>query len=287
MTALLLAVFVASVVGSLHCAGMCGPLLACAVATPGQASQPAELGSGFGVSARRAAWWSRFQLQAAYHGGRLLSYTALGATAGGVGALLDLGGVLSGLQPVAAVLAGGVMIVIGLFALAHVSGRIAKWIKPPAWWMTFVSGAQRAAFTFSPLPRALVIGLCTTLLPCGWLYAFAVTAAGTSSVGWGAAVMAVFWVGTLPLLATLGLGIQGLIGLAGRRLTAISGVAMIVLGVLTLTQRLGLDPTALAATVEAQQTNQADPVPDTDATPACCPVGRTPTINADTPRDAR
>ena len=54
---LLFAVVIASFVGSLHCVGMCGPLVAFAVSDP---------------QGRKAA--SPVRLHAAYHGGRLLTY---------------------------------------------------------------------------------------------------------------------------------------------------------------------------------------------------------------------
>src|SRR4051812_10683184 len=66
MLPLITTIFLASLVGSLHCAGMCGAFLAIAIGLPG-ASQP---------SPRRAA-----TLQSLYHLGRLVSYTLLGAAA--------------------------------------------------------------------------------------------------------------------------------------------------------------------------------------------------------------
>ncbi|HEY0971648.1 MAG TPA: sulfite exporter TauE/SafE family protein, partial [Gemmatimonadales bacterium] len=72
---LALAVLVASLVGSPHCAGMCGPFV-CFYA-------------GAGAGARPVARWAA---HAAYNGGRLLSYLALGALAGTLGAGLDAAG---------------------------------------------------------------------------------------------------------------------------------------------------------------------------------------------------
>ena len=50
-----------------------------------------------------------------------------------------------------------------------------------------------------PVARALLLGLFSTLLPCGWLYAFAVLAAGTGGPWTGMLVMAAFWAGTVPV----------------------------------------------------------------------------------------
>ena len=58
--------------------------------------------------------------------------------------------------------------------------------------------------------RGAATGLLTTLLPCGWLYAFVITAAGTGNALAGAGLMATFWVGTLPMLTIVGIGVRKL-----------------------------------------------------------------------------
>ncbi len=274
MTTLLTAVFVASLIGSLHCAGMCGPLLACAVAgrsTSGSASF-AELGDGFGRATRTALWWSRCRPQAAYHTARLFGYTALGAAAGAVGGLLNLGGVLAGLQPVAAVMAGVAIMLVGVATMAPaLRGRLHHTFTP-AWLSAAFGKAHAKATAWPAVPRAAVIGLCTGLLPCGWLYAFVLAAAGTAQPLHGALVMAAFWLGTVPILLTLGVGLQGLLGIAGRRLPFVTGAAMIVIGALTVSHRLALDPVAMAGTVTARQAARHDPTEPgaSSALPACC-----------------
>jgi len=106
---------------------------------------------------------------------------------------------------------------------------------------------HHAAMGLSPTRRALVIGLLTTLLPCGWLYAFAAVAAGTASPALGALTMAVFWLGTLPVLVSLGAGVQRLTGAMGRRLPHLTALVLIAVGLWTLIGRGALDAQALAA----------------------------------------
>ena len=101
--------------------------------------------------------------------------------------------------------------------------------------------------TFSPVRRALVIGLLTTLLPCGWLYAFAAVAGGTASPLLGGLTMAVFWLGTLPVLVSLGVGVQRLSGVLGQKLPHATAIALILVGLWTLVGRGGLDAASLAA----------------------------------------
>lgn len=88
--------------------------------------------------------------------------------------------------------------------------------------------------------RAASIGLLTTLLPCGWLYAFVVTAAGTADPVMGGVTMAVFWVGTLPMLIAVGTLARRATGALGSKLPAITAGAVIVVGVVTVIDRAGL-----------------------------------------------
>jgi hypothetical protein len=86
----------------------------------------------------------------------------------------------------------------------------------------------------SPAVRALVTGLVTTLLPCGWLYTFVATAGGTGSALRGALIMATFWAGTLPMMLAVGAGAQRLAGRYARRLPLMTAMAVSVLGVMSV-----------------------------------------------------
>lgn len=244
-------IFVASLLGSSHCAGMCGPFVAFALGQPGEGS-------------------SRWKLQVAYHGGRLITYTILGAAAGSLGALVDMTSTLAGLQPIAMALAGGLMVALGVTELLrHFGHRIAH-IQPPKLLVQTVQRGQRMALAMRPGRRALAIGLLTTLLPCGWLYAFALTAAGTGSPLYGAVVMLVFWAGTLPVLVSLGAGIQAALGLLGKRLPAVCAIALIVVGLTTLAGRMNLDSNAIAQSLESKHSATDSSVPDPNELPPCC-----------------
>lgn len=221
MASMLAAILLASLVGSPHCAGMCGGLMLYALGAD-----------------REQPRGRRVRLQAAYHSGRLASYLALGAGAGAVGAAVDFGGHFAGMQRAAAVTAGVLMIGFGLVMLARAAGLRTGHLSLPGPVRRAFERAHRFAFTLRPTGRALTIGLLTALLPCGWLYAFAFTAAGTASPFWGAAVMGVFWVGTVPLMATLGAGIQLLTGRLHARLPVITAMAVTGVGVYTALGRL-------------------------------------------------
>ena len=120
------------------------------------------------------------------------------------------------------------MVVVGLLAVGQYSGMKMPRFALPTSLQKGIALGQKAAMGFRPVNRALVIGLLTGFLPCGWLYAFAIVAAGTGSVVMGAAVMVAFWAGTVPILASLGIGVQALTGTLGRRLPL--ATALVIVG---------------------------------------------------------
>ncbi len=255
MLALTAAIFAASLLGSLHCAGMCGGFLALA------------LGDG---TSRRLRW----DLAWLYHGGRLVTYATLGAIAGGLGGALDLGTSLAGLRPAAAAVAGAGILAFGLVSLGQCLGWTApRRLVPPAT-LSAVGAMHRGAMSMGARPRAAALGLCTGMLPCGWLYAFVITAAGTASIPLGALAMSAFWAGTLPVMVTLGAGLRTVIGLVGAKAPVVASVALMAVGGFTLASRTLIDPAALmdktvASAAQPDQTNQPA-VPALSDVPACC-----------------
>ena len=217
------AVVVASLLGSLHCVGMCGPLVAFVIGTPeGGAAKPTA---------------GQARLQAAYHLSRGMGYLLLGLAAGTAGHLVDIAGVLAGLQPLAAGLAGATLALAGCAMLAQHFGWRVPGLGLPEPLARRLRSLQQRALRLPPLGRALAIGATTTLLPCGWLYAFAVLAAGTGGPWSGMWVMTAFWAGTVPVMLGLGLSLQWLTAPLRRRLPVVTAVVLIVVGLLWLVGR--------------------------------------------------
>lgn len=158
--------------GGLHCVGMCGPL---ALMVPGtRASQPKAA-----VSA------------AAYHLGRLATYSFLGLFFGQLGQVFTLAGWQRWLS-----LSAG-LAVLGFLA----AGRF----LPVAGWLTRLVVALRSVLgdllRGSGWAAPLGFGLANALLPCGLVYVACAGAAATGE-GWrGAIYMAAFGLGTVPWLA--------------------------------------------------------------------------------------
>lgn len=206
----------ASLLGSLHCAGMCGPLAAVASA-PDRTHLPV-------VDARPSTATVHYNL------GRLVSYVALGLVAGAMGALVDLGGTRVGVQGVALLLAGLALVGLGIRGLWQWARgtNAAVAAAGPARWAARLRGTR--AFP-------ALLGTLTGLMPCGWLWAYVVVAAGTGSVADGALVMATFWLGTVPALAIVGITLGKLGRRAGPHLRWAVPLLMLVAGGLTLATR--------------------------------------------------
>jgi sulfite exporter TauE/SafE len=210
-------IFVASLLGSLHCASMCGPFAAFALMR----------------DARRGAWL----IQALYHGGRLLAYATLGAVAGAFGATLDFGGSLLGIGRVAGVATGILLVALGARRILAIFGvRVPSF--PGAHHVgRLVGRMQRSTMRGEPVARSLGTGIFTALLPCGWLYAFVAMAAGSGHAPSGALLMLVFWTGTVPVLAGIGTSVREILARTGRALQVATAVLVMALGLVSIVGR--------------------------------------------------
>ena len=223
---LVLAVLLASLLGSVHCAAMCGPFV-CFYAT-----------SGASAASRQHDRASH----AAYNTGRLISYVTLGTIAGALGGMLDRAGMLAGVGRIAAIIAGVLMVVWGIGAMLAARGvRIPAPGVPAPWQHAMGAVLQRVRDQPSVI-RAAITGLVTTLLPCGWLYAFVVTAGGAGSPLRGALVMLVFWAGTLPMMLAVGFSARAFLGPLRARLPMVSAAMIVALGLFSIATRFGVVP---------------------------------------------
>lgn len=173
-----LAAAAAGLLGGVHCAGMCGALVA---------------------SVNRPAQTRRVMLM---NGGRMLSYAAAGLIAAAMGqAGFALGGVP--LAPkVWAALSALVLIVMGLSlagwrpvvrGLEGIGGRLWQWLAPCAGALLPVNSSARA-FRF---------GLLWGWTPCAMVYSALLLAATRADALQGALVMLSFGLGTLPNLTAI------------------------------------------------------------------------------------
>jgi len=189
------AVFVTGLLGGVHCAGMCGGIVA---ALSGQAGG------------------RRWNLHLGYSAGRIASYAAAGAiagTAGSIGLLFD--GVLP-VQMTLYVLANVLLIGLGLY-LAGVSQVVARFERLGLALWQRLQPVTRRLLPADTLPRAVGLGLLWGWIPCGLVYAMLGTALLTGDALSGAAVMAAFGLGTVPNLLLAGLALRKLNGVTRAR----------------------------------------------------------------------
>lgn len=166
------AAFLAGLITSLHCAGMCGPL-ACAL-------MPVRTDQG-----------DASIVSTTYHLTRLTSYALLGALAGGLGALPLTFVARSAFQWTPWVL------VAFFVAMAF---RLDRYLPKPAFLARFTLRLNLWARHRSRVHAAAALGFATPLLPCGPLYFVIALALVSGSSIRGIEFMLAFGLGTVPLL---------------------------------------------------------------------------------------
>lgn len=206
------ALFLLGLLGTGHCLGMCSPLVL---------AFPARTGS--------------FAAHLLYHLGRVITYTAVGALAGAMGAGLTgaaSGSGGSGLEAVARVqvlLSGGAALFMFLFGLSRIG------LLPEPKWMSTVNPArlpwfakvQSGASDRKSVPANFLLGLMLGLLPCGLSYAAFARAIPAGSALRGAVMVLAFGLGTVPGLLLLGTAASAVLRRYRRLSDILSGLLMI------------------------------------------------------------
>ena len=162
---ILVTAFLLGLVGSLHCAGMCGPI---ALSLPLR-----------GVSVLEKIWGSTL-----WSIGRIITYSLMGALFG----LIGTGFKLLGFQQVISV-AMGILMIISVFLPAlfekYTFGRLIRIFNP------IRRGIQRL-FNEKNNKALFLIGIFNGLLPCGLIYVAIAGAIGTAEFPAAILYMALF-----------------------------------------------------------------------------------------------
>lgn len=205
-------VFLLGLLGTGHCVGMCG---AFALAVTAGARSPGTL-----------VW-----RQVSYHLGKATSYLFLGVL------LLVASTWLAGRNPVTplqTVLGWGVGLAMILMGIAYAC----EWRGPGGlgrWWAGSASCGSLAALWQSPsLLKSLLAGWINGFLPCGLSLMAILFLVGTQSAATLVVGTYVFGFATLPGLLAVSLVGQRLSLKSRRWLVRVGGVALVMLGVLTV-----------------------------------------------------
>ncbi len=170
--------FLLGLAGSLHCAGMCGPLT---LALPATGSGPVGFFAG----------------RLAYNLGRVTTYTALGSVVGLVGHSLAL----AGIQRWVSMAAGSAILAGVFFGQRAIGGGLA------GAGVRQLKNALAVVLRRRSLSSLWTLGLLNGLLPCGMVYAAAAGALAAGSWGSSIAYMVLFGAGTFPVM--LGISLSG------------------------------------------------------------------------------
>lgn len=187
--------------------------------------------------------------------GKLVSHTVAGALLGALGSAMQLS---AGLRTWLQIGAGLLIITFGLAQL-DVPGFRNIVIEPPVSWLRFVRDRARSQAAVAPA----ILGVATVLIPCGVTLSVAALAMTSGSALAGAATMAVFVIGTMPLFAALGYAARKAATAWRGRLALLTGVVVVAMGLYTLNGGLERAGSPLAASRIAQTVGLTVGPPDT------------------------
>lgn len=224
----LLVLFIYGVMTSFHCISMCGGII---------------LSGSLSISNGEKDKSKNAKAMLLYNIGRILSYTLVGAIAGGLGSFIALTGFLKGALPV---IAGVIMIIMGLNFLGvlkkiKISSLLSKIFKNKVYESKIFKDKSQ---------NMLIVGLVTGLFPCGPMQAIQFYSLATASIFRGGLAMFVFAIGTVPILFLFGL----LSNLLNAKFTKIalkaSSIILIFMGLFMINRGFALweiriDPSSL------------------------------------------
>ena len=198
-----------------HCIGMCGGIIVAYSST--------KIDNNWSKNKQTIAHMF-------YSFGRIFTYTLLGAIFGFLGGVAMFNNMANGIL---LIIAGLFMILAG-FSL---SGKIKflTLIEHSFSSDSFYTKIFRELLKTKSLFSFFVLGMLNGLLPCGLVYFFAVTAASTASPFYGALVMFIFGVSTIPALFSLGFFV-GLYksGKFRNMMMKLAAISVIIFGLFTL-----------------------------------------------------
>jgi sulfite exporter TauE/SafE len=198
-------IFVAGILGTAHCLGMCGPFAVT-------------------LGAAASTWSVALKRQLAYSAGRVFTYGFLGALSAGMAHLAGFNQIFSGLRGGFTVGGGILMVLLGLILLKIVPLRLPSFGNG-----TVIGRLFSHLFQSRGLGSKWLLGLATGFLPCMLSWAMIVKAATAPDPLRGFLTMVFFGLGTAPVLFSTGFSASLLsfrMRLFGERAAALSVIAM-------------------------------------------------------------
>lgn len=204
-------IFGLGLVSSLHCVQMCGPVVL-----------------SYSINLSRQSANQQLFAHLSYNTGRIITYSALGAVAGLTGQTMGLVGKLAGVENIAAIIAGGLMIIAALLMLDLLPHRnLPKFLRgfDPLRLLSRYLKPLGGRIASTSIASKFTLGLILGFLPCGLIYAALLKAMATGGAFAGALTMMAFGLGAAGSLILVGMFSSALgfkLGPWGGRLAAIS-----------------------------------------------------------------
>ena len=208
-----------ALLGSLgHCVGMCGGIVL-----------------AYSSTKIKSSWSKKIQAFAhlLYSFGRITTYTIMGAFFGGLGSVIAFSRFSSGLV---LIITGLLMFLVGLSLLGKI--KFLTFLEHSCSKLPLYQNMFRILIKKHSLSSFYFLGVLNGLLPCGLVYVFAISASSTRSVVWGAFVMFIFGLCTIPAVFSLGFFI-GLFKQSGLRNIFIKLASYLVIAFGLYTSYLG------------------------------------------------
>lgn len=202
-------IFVIGLLSGFHCVGMCGGL----------------------VVAYSTKQNAKYHSHLKYNSGRIISYTLVGGILGGIGSFFGINPVFTGTITIAAAI---FMILLGISYTTKWSIFDKIKLHTPEFIAKFIYKQKQRKNSNTPF----IIGLLTGFMPCGPLQAIQLYALSTGDVFQGALSLGVFALGTSVVMFIFGLIISSLSQKNIANIVKVSGVLVIVLGILLLDRGL-------------------------------------------------
>ena len=165
-----------------------------------------------------------------YSFGRVTTYMILGAMFGALGGVALFSNNANGAL---LIFTGIVMVLAGLSLMGKI--KFLTIIEHSFSSSNFYKNSFKSVLNSKSNSSFYILGMLNGLLPCGFVYFFAITAASTADPLWGAIVMGVFGVSTIP--AMFGLGFLTTLASATsfrNMMMSLSSIAVILYGTYTI-----------------------------------------------------
>ena len=205
--------FLTGLLGGGHCIGMCGVLVSAVFLRVGSPGRQAIVVAG-------------------YHGARIAIYALVGVLAATLGQTLVSTGIIGKAQALLQVLAGTLVIILGVDLLGLLPFRLPAIGLPAHVIDRLLAGQDRRG----PILAAAVGGMINGLMPCALTLAMAVKATTATNPLQGGLLMLAFGLGTAPAMLLVGLASSRIGSVKRRWIPRVAGVAVIAMGFATALQ---------------------------------------------------